>query len=281
MASTQTTFSAKDVMKLREKTGLGMMDCKEALTKTGGDMKAAEEWLREKLKGKMDTRTERATAQGRIGIAIRGPEAAIVEVQTETDFTAKNEKFVTMVHDVAHAALKLSAGPLAKPTPEMTKRIDDLRITTGENIVFARAERLSAAPGSGGFGSYIHHDHKRGAVIQVETAPGLTVDPELLSGICMHIVAHVPPPVAVDEAGVPKDALDRVRAEGMSEARESGKPESIQQKIAEGKVRKFLEEHTLLNQIYVKDPAGKQRVKDALPRGVTIRRFIRYVLGGA
>jgi elongation factor Ts len=279
MASTETTFSAKDVMRLREKTGLGMMDCKEALTKTGGDMKAAEEWLREKLKGKMDTRTERATAQGRIGMAIRRSEAAIVEVQTETDFTAKNENFLKMVQDIAQAALKQPAGQIDRPTPEMTKRIDDLRITTGENVVFARGEHLSAGPG-GSFGSYLHHDAKRGAILQVEAPAGTKVDADLLSGLCMHIVAHVPPPVAVDERGMPADQLARVRAEGTAEAQASGKPEPIARKIAEGKVRKFLEENTLLMQKFVKDPAGKTAVKDVVPKGVQITRFVRYVLGG-
>jgi elongation factor Ts len=270
METTQVSFTPKDVMKLREKTGLGMMDCKEALTVNQGDMTKAEEWLRAKLKGKMDTRTERVTGEGRVAIAISGSDAAIVEVRCETDFTARNDEFVAMVGDVVKLALKAPAGEI-KADSAITKRVDDVRIKTGENMSFARGERLTG----GSFGSYLHHDGKRGALIQVEGS----ADPEILTGICMHIVAHVPPPIGVSQADVPAAELDRVRKQGEQEAQESGKPAQIAQKIAEGKVRKFLEEATLLEQIYVKDPAGKMKVKDAVPKGVTIRKFVRYTVG--
>src|SRR5688572_24112090 len=110
METSTVSFTAKDVMTLREKTGLGMMDCKEALIKNNGDMKAAEEWLRAKLKGKMDTRTERMTGEGRVNIAIEGSNAAIVEVRCETDFTARNNDFQSMVKDVTKLALKAPVG---------------------------------------------------------------------------------------------------------------------------------------------------------------------------
>ena len=163
MSATKLSFTPKDVMALREKTGLGMMDCKAALTEAGGDMKKAEEILRTKLKGKMDTRTERVTAEGRIGIAIRGADAAIVEIRTETDFTARNPEFQKLVDDVANAALKLPAGPI-KADAAITKRIDDVRIKTGENVNFSRGEHLKG----GSFGTYLHHDGKRGALVQID-----------------------------------------------------------------------------------------------------------------
>jgi elongation factor Ts len=135
------SFTAKDVMSLRQKTGLGMMDCKKALNETGGDPTAAEEWLRETKKGKMDTRTERTTGEGKICVALNDSSAVIVEVQTETDFTAKNEHFIETVEKIADLALQYPDGEIAL-TDDMTTLIDDIRITTGENANYAR---LSAA----------------------------------------------------------------------------------------------------------------------------------------
>lgn len=261
-------ISAKDVMKLRQKTGLPMMACKDALERADGDPAQAEEILRAEQKGKMDTRTERATAEGRVAVAVDGPKAAIIEVQTESDFTARNDQFVSMVEFIANEALKLPAGPV-NPNPAMTGRLDEIRIKTGENMKFARGEKLDG----GRFGSYIHHDSKRGALVQVEGE----VDDETLKGICQHIVAHVPPPVAVSEGDMDKATLDRVRSEAQAEAQASGKPPQIAEKIALGKVRKFLEENTLLDQRYIRDDT--RPVKDVLPKGVTVKRFVRYTVG--
>jgi len=272
MGASTVNISAKDVMTLRERTGLGMMDCKEALIQNNGDMKAAEEWLRAKMKGKMDTRTERTTAEGRISTAIKGGEAVIVEIRCETDFTARNDDFQKMVKDVTNLAMQAPAGEVAA-SDAIKKRVDDVRITTGENMSYARGQHLKGEA----FGSYIHHDGKRGAIIQIE---GGTADAELLSGICMHVVAHVPTPIGVEEKDVPADTMKQVQNAAIEEAKASGKPEQIAQKIAEGKVRKYLEENTLLHQKFVKDPAGKLSVKDVLPKGVKIVKFVRYVLGG-
>jgi elongation factor Ts len=260
------SFTAKDVMALREKTGLGMMDCKKALNETDGDLAAAEEWLRAKRKGKMDTRTERATGEGRIGVAIEGDKAVIVEVRTETDFTAKNEKFLQMVEHVVAEALKQPAGQVT-PTDVITKEIDELRITSGENVNFARGMKLEG----GAFGKYIHHDGKRGVLLQVDGS----ADDELLKGLCQHIVFHDPLGISADD--VPAEQIRKIEADALAEAKESGKPEEIAEKIAQGKVRKYLEEKTLLNQKYVLDESTM--VKDVLPAGVAIRQFVRYTLG--
>ena len=265
-------ITAAAVKSLREKTGLGMMDCKAALTEAGGDMAKAEELIRAKLKGKMDTRTERVTAEGRIAIAISGSEAAIVEVRTETDFTARNPEFTAMVDEVAKSALKHPAGEL-KADSSITKRIDDVRIKTGENVNFSRGERLSG----GQFGVYLHHDGKRGALVQVE---GGSLDQNILNGIATHVVGFHPTPIGISAADVSQDTVERIRAEAIAEAKESGKPEQIAQKMADGRVAKYLKENTLLDQPYVKDPAGKQIVKELLPKGVTIKKFVRYVVGG-
>lgn len=264
---TTETFSPKDVMALRQKTGLGMMDCKKALAHANGDMKAAEEWLRAQRKGKMDTRTERTTGEGRIGIVVEGSKAVIIEIRTETDFTARNDAFVKMVDDVTKEAMKQPAGEV-KPTDTMSKRIDDLRITTGENVNFARGERIDG----GTFGSYVHHDGKRAALIQVEG----NADAETLKGICQHIVFH--DPMAIDDADVPAETLKKIREEAAAEAKASGKNDEIAGKIAEGKVRKYLEDNTLVNQKYVLDES--KTIKQVLPQGVKINRFVRYTLGG-
>jgi elongation factor Ts len=270
MATTEASFTAKDVMALRAKTGLGMMDCKKALAENNGDMAAADAWLRQKLKGKMEGRTDRSTGQGRIGVRIDGASAAMVEILTETDFTARNEEFVAMVDDILGQVFTRSAGAV-EPDDAITTRIDDLRIKTGENVNYARGEKLEG----GAFGKYLHHDGKRAAVVQIEG----NADEQLLTGICQHIVAHVPTPVAVDENDVDAALLEKIRAEAKQEATDSGKPAEIVEKIAEGKVRKYLQVHTLVNQMYVKDPSGKTAVKSLLPDGVKITRFLRYTVG--
>ncbi|MHC5023369.1 MAG: translation elongation factor Ts [Planctomycetota bacterium] len=264
MATTQENFTAKDVMALRQKTGMGMMDCKKALTETNGDMAAAEEWLRERVKGKMEARTERATGEGRIGIAVDGAAAAIVEIQTETDFTAKNEDFVSMVNDIASMTLASAAGPIT-PSDQVA---DDVRLTTKENVNFARGEKLEG----GAFGSYVHHDGKRACLVQIEgDAPA-----DLLKGLCQHITFH--DPLGIDESDVPAETIEKIRAEAIAEATESGKNEEIAQKIAEGKVRKYLQEKTLLHQKYVLDES--KTIREILPEGISVKRFIRYTLGG-
>ena len=261
------SFTAQDVMALRAKTGLGMMDCKKALAEHNGDPAKAEEWLRAQRKGKMDARTERTTGEGRIGVAFRDDRAVMVEIRTETDFTARNEDFVKMVEDVTQAALDLKPGELAEPNEFMTKRIDDVRIVTGENANFARGIMLTG----GHFGHYVHFDGKRAALLQVSGE----VDADTLKGICQHIVFH--DPAGIDEKDVPAEVTDRIRAEALDEAKASGKNDEIAAKIADGKVRRHLQDTLLLYQAYILDES--KSVKDILPKGVNVTKFIRYTLG--
>lgn len=271
MSSKESTvdINPKDVMALRAKTGLGMMDCKAALIETGGDMAKAEALVREKNKGKMDNRTDRVAGQGCVAIAIEGSKASIVELRAETDFTARNESFRAMASDVAKFALKQPAGKVAA-TPEITKRVDDVRITTNENVSLARGERLDG----GTFGQYVHFDGKQAALVQFSGA----VPADVAKGICQHVVAHQPTPMAVNEAGMPADLVAQTKTAAVAEAQASGKPPQIAEKIAEGKMRKFFEENTLLGQKYVAD--DKKSIKELLPAGVTITSFVRYVVGG-
>ncbi|MCH7572277.1 MAG: translation elongation factor Ts [Planctomycetes bacterium] len=266
METTEVSFTAKDVMALRQKTGMGMMDCKKALTECNGDMAAATDWLREHTKGKMESRTERAAGEGRIDIAIDGSNAVIIEVLTETDFTAKNDNFVAMTADVAKMCLAQGAGDVSA-TDEIKNRIDDVRLTTRENMSLSRGVKLEG----GSFGSYIHHDGKRGVLLQLDGQ----VDAAILKGICQHIVAM--DPQGISEADMPSDTIEEIRSEAIKGAQESGKNEEIAQKIADGKVRKYLEENTLLAQKYVVDDS--KTVKEILPADATITKFIRYTLG--
>jgi elongation factor Ts len=273
MSATKASFTPKDVMTLREKTDMPMMECKAALIEADGDMAKAEEILRAKAKGKMDARSERSAGEGRIGIAVQGSDAVIVEVRAESDFTARNPAFLAMVEQVAKAALGQPAGQV-KADAKITKLVDDVRLTTRENISFARGERFKG----GSFGSYLHHDGKRGAIVQVEGATG--IDQNVLNGIATHVVGYHPTPIGISGADVPAETVAQIREQAIAEAKETGKPEQIAQKMAEGRVAKYLKENTLLDQPYVKDPAGKQMVKELLPKGATIKKFVRYTVGG-
>ena len=262
-------IDAKLVMALRNSTGLGFGDCRSALVESGGDIAKAEALLRERLKGKMDTRTDRAAGEGCISIVINASKAAIVEVRTETDFTAKNEEFRARAKELTTMALGSPAGAVAM-TAAMTARLDTTRIKTGENISFARGTRLDG----GAFSSYLHHDGKLGVLLQFEGDLGA----DLATGICQHIAAIVPTPMAVDETGLPAEIVAAKRDEARKEAEASGKPPQIAEKMAEGKVRKYFEETTLMGQKYVKD--DKKSIRELLPKGVTLTAFVRMRVGG-
>jgi elongation factor Ts len=272
-----TEIPAAVVMKLRNQTGLSMMECKKALQEANGDLGRAEELLRKKLKGKMDSRTDRAAGAGRIAVAIHGPDtggstphAAIVEVRAETDFTAMNEHFRTMAEKVANLAAEQPVGTV-QTIPEMTTAIDQIRITTGENCSFARGIKMNGGPNAV-FGYYVHHDGKTGALIHAEGE----ISTETLQQIGMHIVAAVPTPKGVSANDIPKDIVDKERKFRIEQAIESGKPKEIAEKMVEGGMRKFFEEIALLEQPYVIDPSKK--VKDIVGKA-TIVAFARFQVG--
>lgn len=264
-------ISAKDVMALRNATGLGMMECKKALEETGGDAEAATELLRKKLKGKMDARTDRAAGEGRLALAVEGETAAIVEIRAETDFTARNDEFIAMTEAVAREALALPAGAIS-PNEAIAAAIDQIRIKTGENVSFSRGLKLQGEPGDR-FGSYVHHDGKTAALVQASGDVG----DELLRDVCMHIAAVMPRPLGVTAEDIPQDVVEKERAFALEQAMESGKPQEIAEKIVEGKMRKFFESVALLEQPFVKDPDRK--VKELLPPGAAVKRFVRWQLG--
>lgn len=267
-------INAKDVMSLRNKTGLPMMDCKKALMEANGNVDEAEEIIRKKLKGKMDARTDRAAGEGRVVITVSpdGKAAAIVEIRAETDFTAKNEHFTAMADKVAKMVVGANAGEVAATAP-MTAEIDRIRISTGENISYARGHKLAGGAGSK-FGTYVHHDGKTAVVVQVE---GDASD-EVLKDICMHIMGASPRAEGVSIDTIPPAIVEKERKFYVEQAMESGKPREIAEKMVEGKMRKFYEDVALLEQPFVRD--AEKKIKDLLPKGTKIKSFHRWQVGG-
>lgn len=269
-------ITAKDVATLRQKTGLGMMECKEALQETDGDVQKAVDLLRQRGLAKMEGRTERTSAEGRIGVAVSDDRSTgvIVEINTETDFTANNEHFVAMTSRVAQDGLSQPAGDLAR-SDAMQAVIDEVRLTTKENVQFKRGT-VVGGPGTGSkVGGYVHFNGKIGVV--VETTGG-DVSEELLKDLAMHISAVQPAPLGITEEEIPADVVAREREIAKAQAVESGKPENIAEKMVEGKIRKYYDEVVLLRQPFIKD--DKKQIKDLLPKGVTIKSFARYTVGG-
>lgn len=263
-------ISAKDVMALRKATGLGMMESKAALEEAGGDMQKAQDLLRSKGLAKMDGRSDRESAEGKVAVAVApdGSKGAIVEINTETDFTASNEAFVKLTQDVADLALQQDAGDVEK-TDAMQALIDEVRLVTKENVQFKAGKVLA-----GNVGSYIHFTGKIAVLIEVEG----DADDALLKDLCMHVSAASPTPLGVNEDEVPEDILAKEREIAKAQAIESGKPEEIAEKMVEGKIRKYLDSVVLTRQPFVKD--DKKQIKDLLPKGTTIKQFARYQVGG-
>ncbi len=269
------SVTAKDVMALRKRTGLGMMECKQALGDANGDMDEAVKLLRERLGGKMDERSDREAGEGAIAIAKGDGAVALVELASETDFAARNDTFIAAAQQIADLALAESGSGEIAATDAMQAPVEDLRITIKENISIRKIIRLTG----GAAGGYVHHTRKAGAIIAGE---GDIAD-DLLTGICQHVTATIPPAtpaLAVDEAGLPKDQYDAAKAAAVQEAKDSGKPDEIADKIATGKMRKWVDDHTLLGQIYLREMDAKKPIRDYLPDGASITTFVRHELGG-
>ncbi len=267
-------ITAKDVQTLRQRTGLGMMECKKALNETDGDMDAAIALLREQLGKKMEVRSDRAAAEGAVAAARNDGSVAMIQLVSETDFAARNDTFVEAAQKLADLALQGPDGQIAEPTAEMAKIVEDLRITIKENISLKSGIKLSAPK----VGSYVHHNRKLGVVIAGEG----NLSDELLTGLCQHITAAVPPmmpePIAIDESGLPADKLAAAKEEFTKEAAESGKPPQIVEKMVEGKIRKWIDENTLMGQLYIREMDAKKPVRDYIPDGAKIICFERYAM---
>ncbi len=267
------TISAKDVVKLRQATGLGMMECKKALTEAEGDFEKAGEIVRQKFGAKMAKRSDREATEGRISVSRTDDrsKAAIVMIAAESDFTAKNDLFMEMAQKVADLALETPAVGDVTPSEAIQAEIDKVKITTQENISLAKGQVMGGEGKTVGF--YIHHNGKTGVLVEVQGE----ADDEVLRDLCMHISAIVPEPLGITPDDVPAEIVDKERSAAKQEAMDSGKPEEIAEKMVTGKVRKFVDSLALMRQPFVKD--DKKRVEEILPKGVTVTRFSKYQVG--
>jgi elongation factor Ts len=280
------------VKELREKTGAGMMDCKRALGDTGGDIEAAVDWLRKKGLAAAAGKAGRVAAEGLIGVATRGFVGAVVEVNSETDFVARNKEFQSFVRVVSQlaldgdgevASLKEAAYPGTGRTVEA--ELTHLISTIGENLVLRRLRRLSA--GQGGVCSYVHNALGPGiGKIGVVVALTSTLAADELAGLGKQLSMHIAAagPLYLDIASVPKSALDREREVLREQARATGRPETIIERMVDGRLRKFYEEVVLLEQIFVVDQKTKislvvEQAAKAAGAPIRITGFVRFALG--
>lgn len=269
-------ITATMVKELRQKTDAPMMECKKALTEADGDMVRAEEILRVKLGNKATKAASRIAAEGVVVVEIApdGKTGAVLEVNSETDFVAKNPEFVQMAKDAAHLVLTqapadvaaLSALKLGDSTLEEVRKALVGKI--GENMNIRRFERLEA---KGQLHYYVHGGSKIAAVVDITGG-----DEELAHDVAMHVAASKPK--ALDASGVPAELIETERRVAVEKARESGKPEALLERIAEGTVQKFLKEVTLLSQPFVKD--DKMTVAELLKqKKAEVNAFTLYVVG--
>ncbi|MEZ5536877.1 MAG: translation elongation factor Ts [Thiolinea sp.] len=268
-------ITASMVKELRERTGAGMMDCKKALAETDGDMEAAIELMRKSGAAKADKKSSRTAADGCVVIRVSGDakQAAIVEVNSETDFVAKDDNFANFANAVGDAVLvnrpadvdAISGLSVGEQTVEEARTA--LIAKVGENIKVRRFELVDT---DGQIATY-QHGAKIGVVVALEGG-----DDELGKDIAMHIAASRP--VCVDESGVPAETVEKERAIQLDIAMQSGKPQEIAEKMVDGRMRKFLAEITLVGQPFVKDP--EQTVGKLLAaKGAKVVSFTRVEVG--
>ena len=286
------TITASMVKELRDMTGAGMMDCKTALNETGGDIEAAVDWLRAKGISKADKKAGRTAAEGLIGIAAAGTSAVVVEVNSETDFVARNDEFQTLVREIAEAALgtdgsteAVAEAVLASSGKSVTETVKDAVGKIGENLSFRRSARL--AVGQGSVATYVHNAvadglGKLGVLVAIETAGDADKANAFARQVAMHVAATNP--LALSPEDVDPAAAEREKAIFAEQARSSGKPDNIVEKMVEGRMRKFYEEVALLKQAFVINPdltvekALAEAEKD-IGAPAKITGYVRFALG--
>ncbi|HID82456.1 MAG TPA: elongation factor Ts [Chromatiales bacterium] len=270
-------ITASMVKELRERTGAGMMDCKKALSENGGDMEAAIEAMRKSGAAKAVKKAGRIAAEGKVVIVMSddNKQAALVEVNSETDFVAKDDNFANFVDQIGSKVLASGVTDVAQLAEEKLadgSSIEDARkaliAKIGENIQLRRAELVKTDNGL--LGAY-QHGMRIGVVVELEGG-----DEALAKDIAMHVAASKP--VCVSEDQVPAELLEKEKAIFVAQAEESGKPPEIIEKMVTGRVKKYLGEITLLGQPFVKDP-DKTITQLLQGAGATVKQFIRYEVG--
>ena len=284
-------ITAAMVKELRDRTNAGMMDCKKALAETNGDMEAAVDWLRTKGLAAAAKKAGRTAAEGLVGVAVAGTKGAVVEINSETDFVAKNERFQDFVGEVSNLALQANGDVDALKAMQMAvggsveEVLTENIATIGENQSLRRTACLSV--GEGTVVSYVHNAvvpnmGKIGVLVALESAADEATLTALGKQLAMHIAAANP--LALDADGLDADLLARERDIAKAKAMESGKPENIAEKMVEGSIAKFKKENALLSQLFVMD--NKTPVADVVASAakeagaaITLAAFVRFQLG--
>jgi elongation factor Ts len=284
-------ITAASVKELRERTGAGMMDCKKALAENGGELEAAVDWLRAKGLAAAAKKAGRTAAEGLVGVAVDGTRGAVVEVNSETDFVAKNEQFQDFVCNVSSLALGTNGDiealkGAAYPTGgTVEEKLTDNIATIGENQSLRRTAVLEVPQGV--VVSYVHNAvapgmGKIGVLVALESAAPAEALMALGKQVAMHIAAANP--LALDTDGLDASLLERERAIAIEKANESGKPANIVEKMVEGTMAKFRKEHSLLSQLFVLD--NKPPVADVVAQAakeagspITLKAYERFQLG--
>ena len=294
-----TTVTAKDVQLLRQRTGAGMMDCKKALEENGGDVDKAVEYLRKKGIAKAEKRADRAASEGAIVALVSddAKTAALVEVNSETDFVARNEEFRALAQAVATQVFgdasfdgvvtiaqegELMKQPWHKDAGKtVAEAVKEASGRTGENVVLRRYARFRT---DGVIGSYVHHNGRVAVIVDVGGGSGDAVL-ALARSVAEHVAAGVPKvPLGVNREEIKSEIVDRERRIYEEQARTAGKPEAMIGKIVDGQVNRFYAENTLLDQPWVRDDSKtiRQLVADASKEtglSLTVRRFARFQMG--
>ena len=270
-------ITASLVKELRERTGAGMMDCKKALTQTDGNIEAAIDYLRENGIAKAAKKADRIAAEGLSYIEVKGNKAVILEINSETDFVAKNEKFVALVKNVANAILAAEPKSLEEALQVQAEGgtveavINEGIATIGEKLSLRRFEVLSKSDADA-FGAYSHMGGRIGVLTLVEGS----TDEEAAKDVAMHIAALAPK--YLDESEVPADVLEHEKKVLTEQALNEGKPANIVEKMIVGRINKFLEEITVVNQKFVKDDSFTVE-KFLASKGGKLAKFVRYEVG--
>jgi elongation factor Ts len=285
------SISAAQVKELRDLTGAGMMDCKAALTETNGNMEEAVDWLRKKGISKADKKAGRTAAEGLIGVDNGVREAAVVEVNSETDFVARNAAFQEIVANVAKVALAygttdaVAAAKYPGSDKSVADTIKDAVGTIGENMGFRRSAKLTVPHGA--VATYVHNAvadglGKLGVLVAIETTGNEHAANAFGRQVAMHVAATNP--MALTAEQIDPAAVEREKAIFSDQARQSGKPEAIIEKMVEGRLRKFYEEVVLLKQAFVLNPdiTVEKALKDAekeIGAPAKITAYLRFALG--
>jgi elongation factor Ts len=284
-------ITAAAVKELRERTSAGMMDCKKALAETNGDMEAAIDWLRAKGLSAAAKKAGRTASEGLVGVAVEGNRGAVVEVNSETDFVAKNEIFQDFVRNVAKLALQHGTDVEALGAAKypdggtVTEKLTDNIAKIGENQSLRRAAILEVRQGT--IVPYVHNQvapglGKIGVLVALESSAPAETLTQLGKQIAMHVAAAHP--LALDAESLDPALIERERSIAMEKAKESGKPQNIVEKMVEGGLAKFRKEHALTTQLFVID--NKTPVADVVASaakdagtGITLKGFVRFQLG--